>query len=324
MTTRGDQARTPGRTTSPTNRPWITVWTGESLFSRLIRTVILPLMGSKRVLQDIERHSRQLERARIAGEAQPPRKLKRRYRITSRTYAGHHAFVVEPRNGPARRTILYIHGGAYVANMMLFQWNLVAGLAAGNDARIIVPHYPLAPENDWRPGFAMMTALYDSLLAETSAGSIVLAGDSAGAGFALSFAQLLRDRERPLPARLLLYSPWLDLREDNPEQAAMDPADPMLARPVLVWSARHWAGDTPLDDPRISPVLGDLRGLPPTLVFSGTADLLHPDALALIARARAADCPMWLIVGERMTHAWSVLPTREAARLHAASAAFLC
>jgi acetyl esterase/lipase len=321
MTTDNNQASRRSEAAAP--RATVTIWTGESLFSRLIRTVILPLMGSKRVLNDIERHARQLQRARIKGEAPPPRRLARRYRISAKTFAGANALYVEPRSGAARRTIVYIHGGAYVANMMSFQWNLVEALASRNDARVIVPHYPLAPEHDWQPAFAMMTELYESLLAEGRAEDIVLTGDSAGAGLALSFAQLLRDRQRPLPARLGLYSPGLDLREDNPAQAAMDGADPMLARPVLVWSAKNWAGATPLDDPRISPVLGDLGGLPPTLVFSGTADLLHPDALALIARAQAADCPMRLIIGERMTHPWSVLDTRDARRLHAETAAFL-
>lgn len=299
------------------------VWRGESLFSRLIRTVILPLMGSKAVLNDIDRHARQLARARIKGEARPPRRVARRYRITSRTYAGADALFVEPAGHQPRRTIIYIHGGAYVANMMYHQWHLVEGLVTHNDARVVIPHYPLAPEHDWQPAYAMMLALYESLVAEQGAENVILTGDSAGAGFALSLAQLLRDAQRPLPARLVLYSPWLDLRADNPAQAAMDHADPMLARPVLVWSAQHWAGTTPLKDPRISPLLGDIRGLPPTLVFSGTADLLHPDSLALIAKADAHGCPMRLIIGERMTHAWAVLTTREARRLHAETAAFL-
>uniref|UniRef100_UPI002615111D alpha/beta hydrolase fold domain-containing protein n=1 Tax=Novosphingobium sp. TaxID=1874826 RepID=UPI002615111D len=290
----------PWPSTSTLARASIEVWRGESLFSRLIRTVILPLMGSKAVLNDIDRHARQLARTRIKGEARPPRRMARRYRISSRSYAGADAMFVEPIGRQTRRTIIYIHGGAYVANMMHHQWHLVEGLVTHNDARVVIPHYPLAPEHDWQPAYAMMLALYESLVAEQCAENIILTGDSAGAGFALSLAQLLRDAGRPLPARLVLYSPWLDLRADNPAQAAMDHADPILARPVLVWSAQHWAGNTPLEDPRISPVLGDIRGLPPTLVFSGTADLLHPDALALIAKAEAHGCPMRLVIGERM------------------------
>ncbi|MBC2667893.1 alpha/beta hydrolase [Novosphingobium piscinae] len=308
---------------APVPTPTITVWEGESLFSRLIRTVILPLIGSKQVLRDVDRHARQLARTRLKGETPPPARVSRRYKITEKTFAGAKALFVEPKRGTAKRTIIYIHGGAYVAHLMYHQWHLVEGLASWNDARVIVPHYPLAPEHDWRPAFAMMMALYESVLSEVGADQITLTGDSAGGGFALSFAQLLRDEGQPLPAKLVLFSPWLDLREDNPAQAALDCDDPMLARPVLVWSAQKWAGETPLDDPRISPVLGDIRGLPPTLVFSGTADLLHSDSLDLIARAQRANCAMRLVIGERMTHAWSVLTTREAKRLHAETAAFL-
>ena len=299
------------------------VWRGESMFSRLIRLVVLPLMGSKQVLRDIERHTRQLRRQRIKGEAKPTRRVARNCNIVARDIAGSNVLFVEPKSGEITRTIIYIHGGAYVANMMMHQWNLVEGLAMHNRARVVVPHYPLAPENDWQPAFAMMRTLYDGLVADVGAENIALAGDSAGAGFALSLAKLLRDEGRPLPAKMVLYSPWIDLREENPQQDAYDAADPMLARPVLVWSAKHWAGETPLEDPRISPVFGDIRGLPPMLVFSGTADLLHPDALALFAKAQGDGCDLRLIIGERMTHAWSVLQTREARRLHAETAAFL-
>ncbi len=308
---------------APVAEATLEVWRGESLFSRLIRQAILPMMGSKQVLRDINRHARQLQRQRIKGEAKPTRRVVRDCNITARDIAGNNVLFVEPKSGNVARTIIYIHGGAYVANMMMHQWNLVEGLAMQNRARVVVPHYPLAPENDWQPAFAMMRALCDSLVAEVGAENIVLTGDSAGAGFALSLAQMLRDEGQPLPAKMVLYSPWLDLREENPEQDAYDAADPMLARPVLVWSARHWAGETALDDPRISPVFGDIRGMPPMLVFSGTADLLHPDALALFAKAQADGCDLRLIIGERMTHAWSVLETSEARRLHAETAAFL-
>lgn len=308
---------------APAAKATLQVWRGESLLSRLIRQVILPLMGSKRVLRDIARHARQLRRQRLKGEAKPTRRVVRDCNITAREIAGSNVLFVEPKDGAVTRTIIYIHGGAYVANMMIHQWNLVEGLAMQNRARVVVPHYPLAPENDWQPAFAMMRTLYESLVAEVGAENIVLTGDSAGAGLALSLAQLLRDEGQPLPSKMVLYSPWLDLREDNPEQDACDAADPMLARPVLVWSAKRWAGETALDDPRISPVFGDIRDLPPMLVFSGTADLLHPDSLALFAKAQADGCDLKLIIGERMTHAWSVLETSEARRLHRETAAFL-
>lgn len=301
----------------------VVTWTGESLISRLIRTVIIPAIRSKSLLRDVARYVRFIEKSRVAGEASPPKRVAKRYDISARAYAGADAVVVEPRGVAPTITIVYIHGGAYVAHLDRLQWNLIEALARHNNARVIVPHYPLAPEHDWQPAYAMMMALYDDLLRETSADQIVLSGDSAGAGLALGFAQALRDAHRPRPGKIVLFSPWLDLREDNPAQAAFDAADPLLARPALVWAGKAWAGATPLEDSRISPVLGDLRGLPPMLVFSGTADLLHADALALLSRARENDHPVRLVIGERMTHAWSVVRTAETARLHREVAAFL-
>jgi epsilon-lactone hydrolase len=133
----------------------------------------------------------------------------------------------------------------------------------------------------------------------------------------------LRERGKPMPGSIVLFSPFLNLIADNPAQAALEDVDPLLSRPALVWAARQWAHGTPLDDPRISPVLGNLAGLPPTLIFSGTADLLHVDSLQFVERARAQGVDVTYIEGRNMTHGWSVFPLPEAAPLYDTASSFI-
>src|SRR6185295_17054509 len=109
-------------------------------------------------------------------------------------------------------------------------------------------------------------------------------GDSAGGGLALAYAISSIRRGRPVPAGMVLIAPWLDATLSNPEIAAVEALDPWLARPGLVAAGRAWAmGDHP-ERWEVSPIYAgdeDLARLPPTTVFIGTHDILHPDVVAL-------------------------------------------
>lgn len=299
------------------------VWIRERLGSKLIRKIVLPLLGVKRQMADPRRYARTIEAGRLKGDARPPARMQRRFEISAHMLAGSRVYRVDPLDASRKGAIIYIHGGAYVANMLPDQWRIVAGLATRSGARVLVPNYPLAPENSWQSAYRMLTELYADTLRTTPADRISVVGDSAGAGLALGLCQRWRDEGRALPGRLLLFSPWLDARADNEAQEALESADPLLSRPGLIWAARHWAGTLPLEHPAISPGLGDMRCLPPIMMFSGTADLLHADALALWDRAQRERISLDFIIGRNMTHAWSILPVREAQSMYDAAASFL-
>lgn len=298
-------------------------WTGESLQSWLVRKVIVPVMRVKPILADTVRYAKRIESERKTGEAPPPRRVSRRFNVTEFSVAGSRVHSVEPKTGKATKSIIYIHGGAYVSPLMPLQWNIIEGLAARTGARILVPCYPLAPEHDWQPAFSMITQLYQQVLATTPADRVTISGDSAGGGLGMALIHVWREQGLSLPGRLVLFSPWLDLREENEAQAALEGVDPILSRAGLVWAARRWAGQLPLTDPRISPLLGSLDRMPPTLLISGTADILHADAVALASRAHQENIHLHFISGHNMTHAWSVLPVPEGRKVLDAAAAFI-
>lgn len=297
------------------NKPVKTVWKTESFASKMVRLIILPVLGIKRQMSDPVRYARVIEKGRLKGDAPPPARLRRHFRVDERVLLGSRVYTVDPIEEPATRTFIYIHGGAYVANLMPEQWRIVEGLAKRLRCRVVVPAYPLAPENDWRAAYRMLSELYDDVRKGVGQRSITIIGDSAGAGLTLGLAQQWRDEGRKLPDRLILLSPWLNATVDNPGQAALEAVDPLLSRPGLIWAARHWAGNSPLSDFRISPGLGDFRNLPPIMMFSGTADLLHDDAKALWSRAVEHGIDLHYVCGERMTHAWSLLPTKDTERI---------
>lgn len=292
------------------------LWPGESMPSFIYRTVYLPAAHPKARPQHSVRNSGPSLELAVDEHA---------LTVTPFLLGGRRAgLAVEPRGRAARRTILYLHGGAYVAQMIPAESRLVGALAHDADARVVVLDYPLAPEHGWRETYAALDQAW-ATIARVSRGDVSICGFSAGGGLALGFAQRLRDRGGPQPRRIALVSPWLDLRAVNPAQAALEARDPILIRSNLVESARLWARGAPLDAPPISPAFGSLNGLPPIILFSGTADLLNADARALAARAEAEGVPIHYVEGRNMLHSWALMrfPFVEGARLRTELTRFL-
>jgi acetyl esterase/lipase len=219
---------------------------------------------------------------------------------------GFPSYSVALRRTVPARTVLYLHGGGFVAPLDPRHLSYVTRLAGAIDARIVLPDYPLAPEHSWRDSHEGLVELAQRLAV---GGELVIAGDSAGGGLALAIAEALRDRGGPQPRRLLLISPWVDLTTSTPETAELDAVDPWLFIGKLRVYADWWAG-TPEDlgRPEVSPGLGDLAGLPPALMFSGTRDLLVPGCRLLARRAAEAGWDLTYVEEPDLIHVYPILP----------------
>lgn len=217
-----------------------------------------------------------------------PGSLRATAEVTERRVNGQPVFTLTPRTGASDWHIVYTHGGAYIHALLPAHWAIVAELMRVTGASVTVPIYPLAPEHRYRATYALLEQVYRDLLERVPAGRILLAGDSAGGGLALGQALRWRDLGLPLPRRLLLFAPWVDLTLANPAARALEPFDVMLGVDGAVQAGAWWAGGEDPRQPLLSPLYADLRGLPPLEVFQGTADLLLPDSTELVRRVQAA------------------------------------
>ncbi len=138
-------------------------------------------------------------------------------------------------------------------------------------------------------------------------------GDSAGGGLALALLLRLRDEGHPLPAGAALFSPWTDLTEtsatlrSNARRDALFPGTGMARLTVS-----YLAGADPAE-PLISPLFGDLRGLPPLLLHVGSHEVLLDDSRGLAERARAAGTTVSLRIWPVVPHVWQMFRLPEAA-----------
>lgn len=219
---------------------------------------------------------------------------------------GFPSYTITRRHTEPIRTLYYLHGGGYVAPLDAVHVRYATRLADALDARLVLPTYPLAPEHTWRDSHEAILGHAARFAGEP--GGLVLAGDSAGGGYALAVALGLRDRGTPA-SRLLLHAPWVDLTTSTPETAAFDAIDPWLFLSKLHAYADWWAGvPEDLGRPEVSPGLADLAGLPPALMFSGTRDLLAPGCRLLARRAAEAGWQLTAVEEPDLIHVYAILP----------------
>src|ERR1700722_5162180 len=230
-------------------------------------------------------------------------------------------------DGPSRAkpVLLYLHGGGYFGCSAQSHRPVTVGFAL-QGFRVLAPDYRLAPENQFPAAVDDAVAAYRGLLSEgNSPGHIVISGDSAGGGLALSLLLALREAGIPLPAGAALFSPWTDLAATGESVRTNADRCAMFNGPDIGPSARYYLGKTDPRNPLASPLYADLTGLPPLLIHVGADEVLRDDSTRLAERARAAGVRVELKVWPVVPHAWQLAPNKipEARQSLRESAAFL-
>jgi epsilon-lactone hydrolase len=206
------------------------------------------------------------------------------------------------------RTIVHLHGGGYVIGSDKSHGAFASHLAAAASARVLLVGYSRAPEHPAPVALNEVVSTYRWVLGEVGRPEdVVLSGDSAGGGLALAALAAIRDQGLPRPAAALLLSPWLDLTLSGESMRTRAAEDIILSPELLAHWGSLYQGDLPADDPRLSPLLGDLHGLPPVLVQVGTREVLLDDACRLAERGSHEEIQVTLRVHEGMIHIWAVL-----------------
>jgi acetyl esterase/lipase len=208
------------------------------------------------------------------------------------------------------RAILYLFGGAYVMGSPLTDLVITARLAHRLGLKIYSPYYPLAPEHPYPAAVDAAFAVYRALQSTFQPGTIAIVGESAGGNLALATVLRARAEEVALPAATALLSPWCDLTASSESQRQPLGFDPTLDYDLqLRDSASAYAGSYDQKDPRVSPLYADYRGgFPPTLITTGTRDLLMSDCARLSTRMRRAGVDTRFHVWEGMWHVFEYYP----------------
>ena len=220
--------------------------------------------------------------------------------------------IIYVNKDPASRCVVfYIHGGAYLHDIILPHWQFIDKLAKKTGAEVLVPIYRLVPFATYREAFDLIVPLYRRYSETFPDRKLIMMGDSAGGGLSLALTEVFKEEGIRLPDELVLLSPWVDVVMDNEELKEYEQRDPFLDIASLKPVAKRWAGDLDEHDPKISPIFGDLAGIRNVTVFTGTSELLYPDIIRFY-KMLDPDPSNELIVGEEMNHVYPLFPIPEA------------
>ncbi|HHY48476.1 MAG TPA: alpha/beta hydrolase [Alphaproteobacteria bacterium] len=204
---------------------------------------------------------------------------------------------------PPDRVFLLLHGGGYHAGSPRTHRKLAANLSRAVHMRVLTPDYRLAPEHPFPAGVKDALQVYKWLLGQgIGEDSIVVGGDSAGGGLALSMLLALREAGAKMPKAAVLLAPWTDLTCSSPSYRTLRKFDPIITPETLREAGRWYAGDRDPADPMLSPLFADLRGLPPMLIHAASDEVMLDDSRLFAARAREAGVEVTLKVFDGLWH----------------------
>lgn len=207
-------------------------------------------------------------------------------------------------NPNGRRAILYLHGGAYIIGSSETHRGITGHIAKATGCALFVPDYRLAPEHPYPAAVDDALLMYQHLLAlDYSPEDISVVGDSAGGGLAIALALRLKAEQLPLPSSLVVMSPWVDLTH---QQLHVPDAEPVLQVRWIKNAATLYSNGMPLSEPMMSPVYGDLSGLPPLLIQVGSQEILLNDARRLAEKAKVDGVKVTLTEHAKLWHVFQI------------------
>ncbi len=206
------------------------------------------------------------------------------------------------------RAVLLLHGGGFSAGSLTSHQRLGADLSMACGTRVLLIDYRLAPEHPFPAGLDDCVTAYRWLLDQGfKPGHLAIAGDSAGGGLAVSTALCLKEDGLDQPAALIALSPWVNMACDGETMDSKAKDDPVANQAGLLRAANDYLNGHDNKDPLVSPVFGDLRGLPPLFIQVGSREVLLDDSRKLAVRARADDVPVRLEEWPGLFHVWHMM-----------------
>ena len=210
---------------------------------------------------------------------------------------------VIPKDTRREGVILYLHGGGYTCGGLEYAQGFGSVLAVQTGMRVFCAAYRLAPEHPFPAALNDTLEAYQYLLKKGYCGKqIVLCGESAGGGLCYSLCLRLREIGLDMPGGIIGISPWTDLTASGVSYQENQAIDPSMTLEALDFYANNYTSNRM--DPLVSPLLGQLQDLPPSLLFVGGDEIMRSDAEDLHNKLLQSGCKSQLIIAPERWHAY--------------------
>jgi acetyl esterase/lipase len=217
-------------------------------------------------------------------------------------------FWVTPKEVPAEnkdRLIVHVHGGAFVFNAGIAGTGEASLLADACKTRVLSIDYRMPPDHPFPAASDDVLAIWKAVTADRDAKKTVMAGTSAGGGLILTTMLRLKGTDVPRPAAMFIGTPGADLTKNGDSVFLNAEVDSLLGRYEgrIEACMKLYANGHDLKEPLVSPLFDDFAGFPPTILVSGTRDLLLSATVRVHRKLRSAGVEADLHVYEGESHA---------------------
>lgn len=224
--------------------------------------------------------------------------------IETQEFQNRKIFMIYPKDSKTDLTIMYFHGGSYMAEATKEHWDFIQKLAIDTNSTVIMPDYPLAPKANYKDVFEFAEPFYKETIENIDTNKLIVMGDSAGGGLALGLMEKISSEDIKIPNKIMLISPWLDTRLTNPDIDEVQKRDKQLNKETLKLAGIAYSlGD---DNYLVNPIDGDLSKLKNITIFIGKDDILNPDVYVLKNKALEQGIELEVKEYENANHIWVI------------------
>jgi len=230
------------------------------------------------------------------------------------------------RSAPSSKGIIaFFHGGAFCVRGEKTDRRFCRAISDITGLPVVLVPYRLAPEHPFPCGLEDCLAVLAKLSAVTEDSTrVVVLGHSAGANLALSAMMKLRDQGNSLPVAAVLLSVPTDLTDAGKSAASNLYEDSMIDDAVWPWIARHYLPGGNPENPAVSPIFGNWRGLPPLSFHVSASEALLNDTLRAVEKAKSESVAVEVEIWNNMPHNFEFLDgLREATACRQQISAFI-
>lgn len=209
------------------------------------------------------------------------------------------------RVGQSKKIVLYFHGGGYVSGPVLFHWKFITDLSRYGKIPVLSLIYSKVPESFYPMQVNEALEAYEYLLKKYPEKEIIISGDSAGGNLALELYIKLKKDHKKLPKEILLISPWLDLKMDNPKLNILNKTEPVLNKERLIEAGKLFLKDYKQDLYKMIPELKQAK----IMMITGTKDILYPDIKKFYTLSKKEELEINFKVYPDLFHDFSIFTT---------------
>ena len=275
-----------------------------SFFSKFVHFVLKVINYKKRFvnIENTKKHIKKIN----SIEYNLPKNLN----FTLENFDGMDVYSYNGKINDNKKKLLYVHGGAYIENAIYFQLKSVMKIAKKTNSTLIFPVYPLAPKNNYKLTYDLIEILYCNLIKQDNVVNMI--GDSAGAGFILSFCMYLRNNQIKQPKNIIMLSPWLDISLSNPKMKEYEKRDLILGIEGGKYAGNLWKADLSSDNFLVSPLYGTFEKLGKMTIIVGGNELLKPDIDIFKEKLDELKIEYNYFEYYKQCHNFAIYPTKEA------------